>query len=371
VTRSQARPALTFALVVAATLAVATSATAEPSVDSKEAEAQRVLVEIQQIDAEVGVAAEAYNLANLKLDRIERQRKENRARLRIAKLNLVRAQAALRARVVALYTADAEVDSSLEVLLGAQSLDDLLNRLDTIDRVSELDTRVLREVRAFGVSVRRHAVELKKARDEQARLVEERAAQKAAIERKLVQRRSLLASIRSEIAQIQARERARSLAIARRVRAQQARQRPVQQEGEESSELGIAAATPEGVSVAPPSRHGGVVGIAMQYLGVPYKWGGSSPSTGFDCSGFTMYVFAQVGVSLPHYTGAQWAMGVPVSREDLQPGDLVFFHGLGHMGIYIGGGSMIHAPQTGDVVKISPITSGWYAQTYVGARRIL
>ena len=360
-------------LAIAAALLVATSATAEPSVGSKQAEAQRVIAEIQQIDAEVGLAAEAYNHANLKLDRIERARDQNRARLRIAKVNLVRAQAALRARIVSLYTADAEVDSSLEILLGAQSLDDLLNRLDTIDRVSELDTRVLGQVRVFGASVQRHAVELRKARDEQARIVTERAAQKASIERKLAQRRSLLASIRTEIARIQARERARSLAIARRVRSQPAPAQAESSDGssEESSELGVAAATPEGVAVPPPPRHGGVVGIAMQYLGVPYRWGGSSPSSGFDCSGFTMYVFAQVGVSLPHYTGAQWAMGVPVSRGDLQPGDLVFFHGLGHMGIYIGGGNMIHAPQTGDVVKISPIGSGWYAQTYVGARRIL
>jgi peptidoglycan DL-endopeptidase CwlO len=107
----------------------------------------------------------------------------------------------------------------------------------------------------------------------------------------------------------------------------------------------------------------------MRYIGVPYRWGGSSPSTGFDCSGFTMFVYAQVGVSLPHYTGAQWAMGTPVSRSQLQPGDLVFFNGLGHMGIYVGGNSFIHAPHTGDFVKVSSMT-GWYAQTYVGARRL-
>ena len=104
----------------------------------------------------------------------------------------------------------------------------------------------------------------------------------------------------------------------------------------------------------------------MRYLGTPYVWGGASPS-GFDCSGFTMYVYAQVGVSLPHSTYAQYGMGVAVSRSQLQPGDLVFLYGLGHVGIYIGGGQYIHAPHTGDVVKISSLpTSG-----YVGARRIL
>ena len=83
-----------------------------------------------------------------------------------------------------------------------------------------------------------------------------------------------------------------------------------------------------------------------------------------------MYVYAQLGVSLPHYTGAQFQYGVPVARDQLEPGDLVFFDGLGHVGIYVGGGQFIHSPQTGDVVKISSLGEGFYAATYDGARRI-
>jgi cell wall-associated NlpC family hydrolase len=111
-----------------------------------------------------------------------------------------------------------------------------------------------------------------------------------------------------------------------------------------------------------------VIAIAMQYLGVPYVWGGMSPS-GFDCSGLIAYSYAQIGISLPHHAASQYGYGVPVAYSDLQPADLVFFSGLGHMGMYIGGGQFIHAPHTGDVVKISSMAER--AGSYVGARRIL
>ena len=121
---------------------------------------------------------------------------------------------------------------------------------------------------------------------------------------------------------------------------------------------------------APPlpdgSKASQVISIAMQYLGIPYVWGGASPS-----QGLVSYAYAQIGVSLPHHAASQFNYGTPVSRDDLQPADLVFFNGLGHMGMYIGGGQFIHAPHTGDVVKISSIHDSWYASTWVGARRIL
>ena len=83
-----------------------------------------------------------------------------------------------------------------------------------------------------------------------------------------------------------------------------------------------------------------------------------------------MYAYARVGVSLPHNAAMQYGYGSPVSRAMLAPGDLVFFNGLGHVGIYIGGGQFIHAPHTGDVVKISSLSDSWYSSTYYGARRL-
>ena len=107
----------------------------------------------------------------------------------------------------------------------------------------------------------------------------------------------------------------------------------------------------------------------MQYLGTPYVWGGASPG-GFDCSGLVMYAYRRSASRFRTRATRSTARACPVSRDQLQPGDLVFFDGLGHVGIYVGGGSFIHAPHTGDVVKISSMT-GWYASSYVGARRIL
>jgi len=112
-----------------------------------------------------------------------------------------------------------------------------------------------------------------------------------------------------------------------------------------------------------------VVAVAKQYVGAPYRWGGSSPE-GFDCSGLVRYVYAQVGVSLPHNAAQQYRLGTPVAREDLEPGDLVFFDHLRHNGIYVGDGRFIHARQTGRRVAIARLDEAWYASHFVGGRRL-
>jgi cell wall-associated NlpC family hydrolase len=111
-----------------------------------------------------------------------------------------------------------------------------------------------------------------------------------------------------------------------------------------------------------------VVKFARQLIGVPYVYGGVSPRSGFDCSGFTRFVYAHFGITLPHYSGAQFGMGRRVSRAGLRPGDLVFFHGLGHVGMYVGGGRFIHAPHSGARVEIDPLSAHG---SYDGARRFL
>ena len=131
--------------------------------------------------------------------------------------------------------------------------------------------------------------------------------------------------------------------------------------------------TTETASVPSSSNGSSIVATAKKYLGYKYTYGGSSPSTGFDCSGFTSYVFKQYGISLNRTAAGQYSNGVAVSRSNLQPGDLVMFgkSGINHVAIYIGGGQIIHASTPSTGVRIDSLSTGYYNNNYVGARRIL
>jgi peptidoglycan DL-endopeptidase CwlO len=345
-------------LLALAVLPLASPATpAPPSIDAKQAEASSVMAQIQELDGNLELVVDSFNSAQVELDQIKAAQKVNEERLEVARASLGSARGTLEARLVELYKNGSP--DLVEILLGSSSLDEILDGIDTANRVSDQDAQILREVRKFRKEIKTREAELAKARKRQEQVVAERAARKSEIEATLAQRAQLLASIKDQIAELQAAERRRQ---ARLAAAAQAR---LSAPPTTTSAPGTQAPTG-----APSSQYGGVVGIAMQYLGIPYRWGGSSPSTGFDCSGFTMYVFSRVGVSIPRTVSTQYGAGVPVARSELQPGDLVFFNSLGHVGIYIGGNQFIHSPHTGDVVKISSIT-GYYSDRWVGARRIL
>jgi peptidoglycan DL-endopeptidase CwlO len=126
---------------------------------------------------------------------------------------------------------------------------------------------------------------------------------------------------------------------------------------------------PQDVRSAPPPTVAEVaLGRALATRGVPYVYGGSTPA-GFDCSGLVRYAYRGAGISLAHSSYAQWDAGRRVRRRSLRPGDLVLF-GMGHVGLYVGGGRFVHAPETGRVVSVNRIDRGWYARTFSGGIRL-
>jgi cell wall-associated NlpC family hydrolase len=110
--------------------------------------------------------------------------------------------------------------------------------------------------------------------------------------------------------------------------------------------------------------------IALQAVGVPYRWGGASPASGFDCSGLIYWAYGRLGIEIPHSSYALYALGRRVARSRMRPGDLLFFSGLGHVGLYLGRGRMVHAPQSGRTVEVVSLRSSHYGLRLVGARRI-
>jgi len=120
-----------------------------------------------------------------------------------------------------------------------------------------------------------------------------------------------------------------------------------------------------------PSAGDRAAHIAVTMVGVPYRWGGESPSSGFDCSGLVRWAYGRVGIDLPHSSYALYGEGRRVAESRLEPGDVLFFEGLGHVGLYLGRGRMVHAPQSGRDVEVVRLGSTGYGGRLIGARRVV
>jgi peptidoglycan DL-endopeptidase CwlO len=358
-----------------------------PAIAAKQAEAAQVLAEINQLSASLDRSDELVNLANLKLRAVRHEISINKRELVVATRNLKTSRRMIASRLVNLYASGGQ-SSTLEVILGAQNLGDMLNRIDAANRVSGLDAQVTNQVVRFRADVLQNRQALSTERAQARRLVAQRAAEKNAIEVRIGEQRALLSSVNTQVQQMiaaqEAAQQAAALRASRRAEAQAAVSQTQATQSYAAAAVGASAAAPSTTTssttsdasasvaavVVPPSGYSGVVGVAMSYIGTPYVWAGASPA-GFDCSGLVMYSYAQEGVSLPHSSYAMWSVGTSVPKDQLEPGDIVFFDGLGHVGIYIGGGEFVHAPHTGTDVQVSSLDSGSYAASYDGARRIL
>lgn len=355
------RPVVSLlALIVVALIAgFAPGAAHADRLASARAEADRAQADLQVLNDKVAVAAEAYNAAQQQLDETNAKIDENQQVLASTKSNLSVSRHELSSMLVDAYRQGNP--DLIAFLLNANSIDSLIDQTRFIQRVTGHAEGVVRDVRRYTSEVKQREQALEEERGARQSALQDRAAQEASVRAALAERTRLLNSLSTEIQGIigrrEAAQRAADAVLAAKADAVLATASTIA--GGADVSIGGSVDTGSSPSVAipaPPSSSvgGSAASVALGQLGTPYVWGGGAPG-GFDCSGLVAWAYAQVGVSLPHYAAAQYAMGTPVPLDALQPGDLVSFHGSGHIGMYIGGGQYVHAPETGDVVKVSSL----------------
>jgi cell wall-associated NlpC family hydrolase len=374
--------ALLCTLCLASFVAATARAHSTPQIRAQQAHEKEVLAEVDQIGSNLQMVEDQAWNARQRLALVNASLKSNEFKLHVAKGNLRASQRRLMSRLYSLYVNGAP--DTIDVIAGAHSISELIDRAESAEVLSNQDAALGQQALRFEHSVQKRELQLKQLRSKRAAALAELEAKQRTIQSELAREKHLLATIHTTIENLQQQEAAREQrlkaeaearlraqleaarqAAAARAAAAQAAQSTAQPPTSSSS-TGIVP-PPVSIPVGSPGvGHPQAASIALQYLGVPYVWGGASPS-GFDCSGLVMYVYAQLGISLPHYTVAQWSSTIPISSSEMEPGDLVFFDGLGHVGIYIGGGQFVDAPHTGSVVRIDSL-SGF--GSFNGARRV-
>ncbi len=353
-------------------------ASAEPAaITQAKTEAEALQERIDELGAQLDAAVEEYNYATAMLSETNAAAEKTQANLTKAEADFEVANGNLMDRLVEIYK-QGHLDM-IDTLLGAASFSELVNQIDQMERLTEQDAEIVAEVKEYQEEVTARKAELAQQLEDQKVLAVEAEVAKAKVQERLAANEKALVGKEAQIAQLEKEEAARQAKLAAEARrkaeearqkaAAEAAQKAAQQAASKAKVKSPSVAAPKSVTVSVPdsASSSDVVSIAMNYLGCPYVWAGASPS-GFDCSGFVMYVYKKVGVSLPHSSRMQYGCGEPVSRANLQPGDLVFFYSpISHVGIYIGDGQMIHAAGTGKDVRISQV----WTSSYYGACRII
>ncbi|MDY7105099.1 MAG: NlpC/P60 family protein [Actinomycetota bacterium] len=340
-------------------LATVVSPAGADTIDELRAQARRAADELERLEARAVELDEQYNLALVELS-------DARAAMEDASRDVAAADAEIGdkrdqvadAAVAAYVGGDHEIEA---FGLDAGDIDTARAYLR-----SAIDTRedAIDALRMAEEDAERERVRLEELGAEAERLVAEMETARAGVERSIDERESVVAGLEAEVRELVAAEEARraaeAAAEAERRAAEQAERLAVAAPSPTPAATPEPAASPTAAPVAPvqptaPAVRGGVAAVlaeAQAQLGVPYRWAGSTPATGFDCSGFTAWAWAAGGVQLPHSSRAQRNATTPITADQLQPGDLVFYgNPINHVGIYAGNGQLIHAPSTGKTVE--------------------
>ena len=327
--------------VVAVMLVAAPAAPATGSVTKAKARLNAVEARLSAVSTQSEIAVEKYDQATSQLQTVQAQIDENQKQLETAQKNLAQASDQLIQRARDIYKSrDVGV---MDVILKADNFDDLVMELDMMQRLGNSDVDTVHAIRAYKRDIKDRRIRLEADQTAAAKLVAERETQKNQLLTMQTDLQGLTGKIKKEI---------KKLKYQAKLRAQLAL-------------TGFSGVIP---TVDPNSPgHPEIVAIAQQYLGVPYVWGGASPS-GFDCSGLVMYCYAQIGIGMSHGATDQQRQSTPVPLSDLRPGDCVFFGNASfshHVAISLGGSTIIEAPYTGAVVRYGTWTG---RDAWIGGR---
>ena len=369
-------------LVLAAGIAVPSSSVAAPSLASKQAQAAALDREVAKLEDQYGDLQERWRGALVELRETQSDMRDARAKLKVAERDLAGAKVRLEDRAIAIYQ-DGGGSNELQQVAEAGSLQDFFARLDTISRVSTQDSNIVVRVRDAAERVEKQERRLRDASIKQAKVVKRAEKSKKKMGKVLGKKQAALNSVTADIRAIMEQQRAAAAAAdAARARASAADHAEITAPGGGGSGAdgggstnvdaggnsgGNAGGDAPTEASSGSSDGGGIVSvplppasgtaaaaasIAVGKSGSPYVFGAAGPST-FDCSGLVVWAFAQAGRGgLPHSTYSLIGMGVEVPLAEAQVGDLVFTNNSGHMGIYVGGGSFVHAPRTGRTVTV-------------------
>lgn len=336
-----ARGALALLIALSLSVAGTTLSSAAPSPQDVRAAKEK----LDALNERLSLLVEQYDQEQVRLAEIQSRLAQVRAEAERARATAERALSDLNARAAQAYQG---VGSELEILLGAASFAEFSDRLEFLGSLAQANSDVATTAATARQRATWAADQLAMALDEQQQVVAGLREKESEIRGGIAEARALYEDLNRRYHDALAARSAASAASAT------------------SSATVRVSPPPGGPPPAPNPRAQAAIDAAYSVIGTPYQWGGSSPETGFDCSGFTMWAWAPAGVSLPHSSQMQYDVLPHVAREDLQPGDLVFFYSpIHHVGIYVGGGRMIDSPHTGTVVQVRTIL--W--SVYVGAAR--
>lgn len=340
----------------------ADSPVTQAQIDATEGQIDAFETKIQQLDDRIIIAMEKSQKLNDQIKTQQGKIKETEAEIEKIKKSFEAHKKVYSERLKSIQLEGRQsIATYAEFLLSSNNISEFLTRFTAISKIMESDTDLLnglnekeQALQAAEAKLQNEYGQLKKSQAELASEQKKIEADKKEIAKELAKAKEILQNQEKQLAEQKAREEAERQARLAQQRARQAQQ--AQQAQQKSSGSTAKQSTPTVVASNQSSSDAAdkVIAYAKQFLGVPYLWGGTTPS-GFDCSGFTQYVFKHsVGINLPRVSRDQQRVGTRVPLDQVQPGDLVFRgNPAHHVGIYIGDGQYIHAPQTGDHVKIS------------------